>query len=97
MMMVMEKLTKTQIKAALAAATWEELAAEYAKRLAIRRDTNGGGRPKKLTECARGCGAMLGARELRAHKCNNSKPVCVPAPGLTPDDALTEGVGTARG
>jgi hypothetical protein len=41
---------------------------ELGRQLSSLRRTHGGGRKKKLRKC-RGCGARLGVREMRAHKC----------------------------
>jgi hypothetical protein len=44
----------------------DELTREYMRRHNARR-AQGGGRPKTLTLCPKGCGQELGARELRKH------------------------------
>jgi hypothetical protein len=41
---------------------------ELGRMLSSLRRTHGGGRKKKLRKC-QGCGARLGVREMRAHKC----------------------------
>jgi hypothetical protein len=45
---------------------------DAARLLSSLRRTHGGGRKKKLRKC-RGCGARLGVREMRAHKCEGVK------------------------
>jgi hypothetical protein len=48
------------------------LASELARRNAARRKPDQlGGRPAKLRPCKNGCGAFLGAREMRRHKCQD--------------------------
>jgi hypothetical protein len=41
----------------------------WARRTNQRRQVRAGGQPKKLLPCPK-CGAMLGTRERRAHRCN---------------------------
>lgn len=51
------------------------LASELARRSAAKRKPHQlGGRPAKLKPCKRGCGALLGAREMRRHKCPQANP-----------------------
>lgn len=49
----------------------EDLRREWARRNSAKRKTHGH-RPKVLRACSRGCGAVLGAREMRAHRCNGA-------------------------
>ena len=54
---------------------FEELAAEYGRRCVAMRETLGGGRPKLLSKCPKGCGQMFGAREMKQHtpRCTGKK------------------------
>lgn len=46
------------------------LASELARRNAAKRKPHQlGGRPQKLRPCKKGCGVVLGAVEMRRHKC----------------------------
>jgi hypothetical protein len=50
----------------------EQLKTWWARRNSLRRHLKSGGKPKSILPCP-ACGALLGARERRAHHCEQKK------------------------
>jgi hypothetical protein len=55
--------------AQLAHRRWAGVSAKERSRIMSEARKHGGGRPKKIVECKRGCGASGGVAEMRKHRC----------------------------